>query len=175
MRLISLVTLLTVPLVSQTRDPGGDTVQTLLAEVRQLRFAIERSTLLGTRMQIALQRIQIQEGRTSRLLQELESVRKDLRATQGQQGQLAERIKELEQQASNSTDPATRRQSDLELKAVRAELQIFATREQQVRMREAEVASQIKDEQGRLAELHDRVNQMERALDDSLRQISGGK
>ena len=175
MRLISLVTLLTVPLVSQTRDAGSNTLQTLLAEVRQLRFAIERSTLLGTRMQIALQRIQIQEGRTSRLLQELENVRKELTATQSQQVQLTERAKELDQQASNSSDPAARRQSELELKAVKAELQVFATREQQVRSREAELASQIRDEQGRLAELHDRVNQMERALDDSLRQISGGK
>jgi len=48
-----------------------------LAEIRQLRLAIERSTLLGMRMQISLQRIQMQEMRTTRISQELERARKD--------------------------------------------------------------------------------------------------
>jgi hypothetical protein len=174
MRFLTLFTILSLPLISQTRESGGETIQTLLAEVRQLRFAIERSTLLGTRMQIALQRIQAQEARTSRLLQELENTRRELtNAIQVPHMRLVQRAKELEQVVTNATDASVRRQMEAEMREVKMQEEMLTTREQQVRARETEMSNQVRDAQARLTELHDRVNQMERALDDSLRQIGG--
>jgi hypothetical protein len=67
MRSVVLVVLLADRLFCQSQDTERQSVPALLSEVRQLRLAIERSTLLGTRMQISLQRIQMQEMRTARI------------------------------------------------------------------------------------------------------------
>jgi hypothetical protein len=50
MRFLALITFFAACAFGQAPDP----IQTLLGEVQQLRLAIERSTLLGARTQIAL-------------------------------------------------------------------------------------------------------------------------
>src|SRR5260370_40594918 len=77
MRSLVIAVLLAARLFGQSQDPERQNIPALLSEVHQLRLAIERSTLLGTRMQISLQRIQMQEVRTARLSQDLDRLRKE--------------------------------------------------------------------------------------------------
>src|SRR5689334_2735812 len=62
------------PLVSlaqpQPAQTEQSTLQTLLAEVQQLRVAIERQTLLSTRTQIAISQLQLQENTVARSTKE---------------------------------------------------------------------------------------------------------
>src|SRR5690242_5528360 len=73
---ILLLALCPAPLLAQKTESDQQTLQALLSEVRELRLAIERSTLLGTRAQIALSRLQTQEEKAARLSQQLAEAHK---------------------------------------------------------------------------------------------------
>src|ERR1051325_6420444 len=68
MRTLIVVMVSAGGLLGQPQDSKRQNV--LLSEVHELRLAIERSSLLGTRLQISLQRIQMQEMRTTRFSQD---------------------------------------------------------------------------------------------------------
>jgi hypothetical protein len=67
MRHLGILLLAACPaaLLAQTPDADQRVLQTLLSEVQQLRIAIERQTLLGTRTQIAISQLQLQESRVA--------------------------------------------------------------------------------------------------------------
>jgi len=162
------ILLIAFPLLAQTPDP---TLQKLLVEVQTLRVAIERSTLLGARTQIAMQRIQMQETRTSRLAQTLDGVRREITELGFQAERLAARIKELEDRSAH-VDPNLRKDVEAEIKQLKREQEQMAGIEQQRHAREAEIVTQHQLEQGRLTDLQARVDEMERALDSAIRSVA---
>src|SRR5258708_27076287 len=93
LRTLALITIFAACAFGQTPDP----IQILLGEVQQLRLAIERSTLLGARTQIALQRIQIQEARTRQAEQEANSLRGRAEQFTAQRTQLETQLKDSEE------------------------------------------------------------------------------
>jgi hypothetical protein len=58
------------------------------------------------------------------------------------------------------------------VKRYKIDVEAMAARQQQAQAREAEMATQAHLEQGRLSELNERVNQMERDLDEALRRLT---
>ena len=68
---------LTAAAWAQTTDSDPRVLQSLLTEVQQLRVAIERSTLLGTRTQLVISKLQMQETRASQLSRELANLREE--------------------------------------------------------------------------------------------------
>src|SRR6266446_7647209 len=77
-----------IPLVALGQQTGATdasperaTLQALLTEVRQLRFALERSTSVVPRIQLAFQRLQLQQARVDRLSKQLEDSRTHTAAT----------------------------------------------------------------------------------------------
>jgi chromosome segregation ATPase len=165
--------LIPVSAIAQTPNAERQTLQTLLVEVQQLRAAIERSTLLGTRTQIVMQRIQIQEARTARLSQEVDRVRREIAELERAKPEMAAQVRALEERLAPTTDPNGRLAMEAEVKHTKLRLEQLGAQEQQTRAREADLANQLQTEQGRLTELHDRVNTMERALDAAIGQMTG--
>lgn len=172
MRYLRFLPLLALPalLPSQTSDADRATLQALLSEVQQLRIAIERSTLLGARTQIGINMMQIQEGRTARLSQDLDKVRKDILDAQGERAKVAERLKALEDRLPSVTNPTEHQDIEFAMRQAKLEGEQLAAREQERRAREAELASQLQSEQSQLAELRDRIAEMQRALDNAIQQ-----
>jgi hypothetical protein len=171
MRSIRFAVLMISPWLCRGQERDSQAIPALLSEVRALRLAIERSTLLGTRMQITLQRIQLQEQRTARVSQELERARREAADAQNANANITSRLKHDEDEQSATTDPVRRKQLEDVVKRMKVEAELMTTREQQSRAREAEIATQVRNEQSRLIELNDSVNQMERAHDEALRQL----
>ena len=174
MRFLLLVALWIFPVFGQP-SPATEpqTIQTLLNEVRELRLSIDRSTLLGARTQIALQRIQMQEARTARLSQGLDSVHQQAEEIAANRARLAARAKDNEDKAPGLADNHARQEAEEVAKQLKGEAERLAVTEQRVRAREAELGSQLQIEQGRLQELFSRVDEMERALDQAIRKITG--
>jgi len=158
---------------AQTTEPERQTLHALLVEVQQLRAAIERSTLLGTRTQIAMQRIQMQEARTTRLSQELDRVRREITDLDRVKTETAAHLRAMEAELSQATDPNGRLRLEEEVKRIKMRLEQLAAQEPQTRAREADLANQVQSEQSRLTELQDRVSAMERALDTAIGQLTG--
>src|SRR5262245_35243031 len=92
-------------LAAQTAESDQRITQVLISEIQQLRMAIERSTLLGTRTQLAISKLQLQENAVARIKQQLDGVQAQAAGMNGQKIRVAETIKQLEQERATVTDP----------------------------------------------------------------------
>ena len=171
MRPLALITFFAAYASAQAPDP----IQTLLGEVQQLRLAIERSTLLGARTQIALQRIQIQEARTRQLEQDANGFRTQADSLTANRSQFEARLKDAEEQLPRAADPKQRLAMEEEVRMSKEALASMTMAEQQARAREVGATNQARLEQSKLQDLLARVDEMEKVLDAAIRQITDKK
>ncbi|HEV8145127.1 MAG TPA: hypothetical protein VGP79_02025 [Bryobacteraceae bacterium] len=171
MRFLAFITFFSACAFGQAPDP----IQTLLGEVQQLRLAIERSTLLGARTQIALQRIQIQEARTRQLEQDANGFRTQADSLTASRSQFEARLKDAEEQLPRVADPKQRLAMEQEVRMSKETLASMTMAEQQARAREVGATNQARLEQSKLQDLLARVDEMERVLDQAIRQITDKK
>src|SRR5580765_5510619 len=134
MRPLALIIFFAACASAQAPDP----IQTLLGEVQQLRLAIERSTLLGARTQIALQRIQLQEQRTRQLAQEANGLRAQADTFTTSRSGLETHLKGSEERLPRVLDPKERQAMESIIEDDKRGVAILVTREQQARARETE-------------------------------------
>jgi hypothetical protein len=146
----------------------AQTLQTLLSEVRQLRLALERSNLLGPRIQIAVSRIQLQQEQVARLNGQIERSRRNIADLQDKQSEVTDNGKRVETQLIEVQDLHERKALEFGLQQNKSTLERLKVLEQQERTREAELASALMNEQSRLVELNDRMASIERRIEDDL-------
>lgn len=139
-------------------------LQALLAEVHELRLAMERSNALGPRMQLAVLRFQMQQTRVDRLERELRDIRNQLASESATKERATATLAQFEDQARQTQDLEIRRQSEAAVAATRQDLEQQAAREQQIRAQEAEISDQLKTEQDKLDQLSGRLDQLEKSL-----------
>jgi len=164
MKLVSVLLCLCFAARAQAPSPEPQTLQTLLAEVRQLRLAIERSNQIGPRIQIAVERLKLQQEQVARIAGQLDDLRRGLDKSRSEQGKAQQRIQALDSQATQATDAVQRKNMEEVSKELKLEVEQAEKSLQQMQVREGELASQLQTEQGKLAELNDRMDQVKRAL-----------
>ena len=164
MKLISFF--LSVCLTARAQAPvsDGPTLQTLLAEVHQLRIALERSTQIAPRIQIAVERLKMQQEQAARVARQLDDARQELEHFRTDQVRIQQRLQFVDNEVTQTADPQKRKDlndllANLKQEADRAEKSV-----QQSQAPEGEWANQLKSERVKLTELNDRLDQMERAL-----------
>src|SRR6267143_4495216 len=69
---------------SSAQSPDSATIQALVTEIHQLRLAVERTGAATPKVQITLQRLQLQEQRMTWISEQLVEVRKQITALSGQ-------------------------------------------------------------------------------------------
>jgi hypothetical protein len=170
MRPAILLLLAAFPCFPQTSD--SKTLESLLTEVRELRLAIERSTLLGARTQLAVSQLQLNEAAVARIGQELAAVRTQAPGSTAV-AKTAENVKQLETwlQSPDYADP--RKHQDLEgmIRQRKLDLDQLTAQEQQRAARESELALQLQRAQNDVADARNRITQMEQALDAAIQQL----
>jgi predicted nucleic acid-binding Zn-ribbon protein len=171
MRYLALLVMLSLPAFAQKAEADQAVLQKLLVEVQQLRAAIERSTLLGARTQLALTRLQMQEAAATRASQQLNDVRQQGFDIVHRREQDASRLKDWEDKLPGITNADMRRDIDSAIKNTKAELDELATREQVRAARESELANEFQAAQNELAATRARISDMERSLDAAIQQL----
>jgi septation ring formation regulator EzrA len=148
---------------AQTANPDTATIEALLSEVRQLRRTVEKTLSVGPRMQVILQRAQLQEQKVSRLSQQLDEVRKQIADETAHQTAIAERLANIEQDISAEADARRRAQ----LEDMRKEFKMVAGRapDQHLAARESELANSLQTEQAVLNELNEKLDALDRQLE----------
>jgi hypothetical protein len=141
-----------------------ETLPSLLAEVRQLRVAIEQMASAGPRIQLVLGRLQLQEQRINNLLRRLETVRAELEGIQGEHDNLQLQLQGLEREAGETTDAERRRAFEAEVRAIKSRLPAVGARLQQRQTEESTLSADISAEQGRWTDFNQRLEELERAL-----------
>jgi len=164
MKLITLLVCLCLGAWAQAPASDVQTLQALLTEVRQLRIALERSTQIAPRIQIAVERLKLQQEQVARVARQLDDLRRELDRNREAQPKIQQRLEQVSSAASSTADPQQRKDFDAVLSEVKLQAEQAEKSLQQMQVREGELASQLQSKQARLTELNDRLDQMERAL-----------
>src|SRR5216684_8460627 len=99
MKLVSLLVCLCLAARAQAPASDVQTLQALLTEVHQLRLALERSTQIAPRIQIAVERLKLQQEQVARTAQQLDELRRDLDRRRSEQAKIQQRMQAMESQA----------------------------------------------------------------------------
>jgi hypothetical protein len=164
---------LAVPLAlaAQSAESDQRITQTLISEIQQLRLAIERSTLLNARTQLAVSQLQLQETAVARLTSQLNDVRMQAPGTAGNKARIEEYIRQTEQQRSTASDAKQLPSFEAKLRELKAELEQATAMETNRAAREGELAAQFQAVQNQIADSRARIAEMERALDTAIQQL----
>lgn len=146
----------------QTGD--GQLLRSLLDEVRQLRLAIERSNLSAYRVQIAIERMRLQQGRVDALVRDLENLRLQVSNMKMTRAQAEARVKDLEDLMNNEADTARKAPLERQYKEAKRNLDAQGKWEEQHREREAQLNFRLQEEGAKLADFNNRLDALEREL-----------
>jgi hypothetical protein len=155
--------------LTYAQTPSDATTQALLAEVRQLRLAMERIASVTPKAQLTLQRLQLQQDHVSRVSRQLEELRDQIAKAAAEDGHMVGQLKAMEGHLAEEQDATKRKSMEDELKMMKTRFEQHSeqrrSQDAQQRAREGELASRLYTEQGKMNELNDRLNALERQLE----------
>jgi chromosome segregation ATPase len=152
----------------QSSSTDSQTLQALLAEVRQLHHDLQTTTIAAQRAQILLYRLQGQEAIVARASQRLDDARARLVEVQSNRTKLTADIKKYEELVSQTENsPTDRKQIEDLLPQLKAKLAALENEEQQRQTREIEAEDELRTERAKLGELQVQLDRLEKMLEGS--------
>jgi chromosome segregation ATPase len=156
----------------QTPNKEGDPLQSLRAEVHQLRIAIQGMTVASQRVQIALSQLQMQDAAVARARERLDTTHNRCLGAAGGQQRITGEMARLQSALDSGTlSESQTKQIQSNLASMKTQLDAQATEVQSCQTAEAEASGQLQSEQAKLTELQDRIER----LDQSLQKLSGSQ
>lgn len=163
--LIPVLLFTSAPMFAQSSSTDSQTLQALLAEVRQLHHDLQSTTIAAQRAQILLYHLQGQEAIVARASQKLDDARARLAEVQSNRTKLTADIKRYEELASQTENsPTDRKQIEDLLPQLKAKLASLENEEQQRQTREMEAEEQLRVERAKLSELQEQLDRLEKVL-----------
>lgn len=155
--------------LGQTATNDSQTLQALLAEVRQLRQDLRTATLAAQRAQILIYRLNAQEAAVVRVSQRLEDMRVRLDQMEAGRKHDANQIKKFEDAKEHLENPSERRNLDDIISNLKASIESMTSEEQELQSRKSELEEEFRTEQAKLGRLQDELDRLDRMLEDSSR------
>ena len=156
--------------LSQTPGTEHDALLSLLAEVRQLRIAIQSMTVASQRVQIALVQLQIEQASVDHATQRLDSAHNRCAGETSSQQHFAGEVARLQGTLDSGTLPETQaKEIQSRLGDMKSQLDAQTAVVQSCQAAEAEASGQLEDEKKKLNALQERIE----LLDSALRKASG--
>jgi hypothetical protein len=166
--LIPLLLLLSAPVFGQSASTDSQTLQALLAEVRQLRHDLQTTTIAAQRAQILLDHLQGQEAAVARASQRVEDARGRLAETQSSRQKMVMDIKQHENFIGNNENPPReRKEVEDVLPWLKERLQSMENEEP---TRGIESERLLRAERAKLGELQEQLDRLEKILQNSSQQ-----
>jgi chromosome segregation ATPase len=166
--LILSLLLISTPLFGQSASADSQTLQALLAEVRQLRHDLQTTTLAAQRAQILIFRVQAQESIVRRTQERVDDTRSKLAQTRSEQKNRAATIKQIEEKRSRTETPASElKYLEDSLTQIRARFDADANKEQEAQATLTDAEDQLRTEQAKLGGLQDQLDRLEKTLQSS--------
>jgi chromosome segregation ATPase len=140
-----------------------DPIRELLAEVRALRMAMERSATYGARIQLLVARVQMQEQRIADLTRRADTLRSEMRSIDQELASMSLQEKMMSDKNS-AMPPEMRAEMEQMVKHFALNSERLEKRKQELVNEEQMVAQQISLDQGRWNEVSGQLDQLERTL-----------
>ncbi len=161
--LLLSVCLSAVPSAALAQARGDDPIRELLSEVKLLRQALERASTIGTRIQLLVARVQLQEQRIGDLSRRLDNVRAELRDVDREVTTVTPQV-EMMTEAAQTDDPEERKAAEQAASMVRSQLDALERRRAELAGEEGLLSQQIAAEQNRWTDFNSRLDELERSL-----------
>jgi chromosome segregation ATPase len=169
--ILILALLVSTPALGQTAS-DSQTLQALLAEVRQLRHDLQTTTVAAQRAQILIYRAQGQESVVLRLQERVDDARSKLAQIRSEQRNRAATIKQIEDVKSGTETPeAEQKQLEDSVAPLKARLEAEANKEQETQATLTEAEDQLRVEQAKLGRLQDELERLDKKLENFNRQM----
>jgi chromosome segregation ATPase len=153
--------------VSKPSEPAqGDrdqTLQQLLVEVRELRLALQRTTIINARFQMLIERLKAQQAQVDSINQQLESVRSNLTKLRAAKTQAVAQMKETEERLNNLSGEE-RTTLEKTTKEVKQWLESKGVEEQQQIQEEVDLTMRLQVAQARLSDLDNQLDALMKEL-----------
>ena len=149
---------------AETPAPDSQTTLALLAEIRQLRLDLQNAAATIQRVQIGMYRLSTQSAQFERAKERVAQARNACKRVQWQRQNLSaqvERAEALKRNAQNSSDQQRAQQMFAQIQSETAAL---ATQEQECQVEQANAEAQFRTEEGKMNELQDRLDRLDRVL-----------
>ena len=156
-------------LSGQPERPPGDDMKALVAEVRALRLAVERTSIHTNQAQLLLGRVQLQENRLATLGRQYQEARSRLLDAQTTQAESEQRLQQVTSQGRTIEDPQERLALEARIPDWKDEIARHRARTAQLQSDETAALQALTTEQQRWSDFNDRLGDLERALDRATR------
>lgn len=140
-------------------------LEDLVAEVRQVRLALERTTSINSRLQITLQRVQLQQNQVSRISSQLESLHDGIGRLESEQSDLSNHMADIESRIEQEQNADRQKELQSEQKQIKFSIDQKGQAIQEQRTREGELTSQLQVEQSRLNQLQADLDLLEKQIE----------
>jgi hypothetical protein len=150
---------------AQSASTDSQTLQSLLAEVRQMRKDLQTTTVASQRVQILLYRLQSQQAAVARAQQRLDEVHSRLADAQAGVRHFSSEIERDEFALNDSQNSPDRKQVEGMLAAAKRELEVQKAAEQDWETKEAEAVQNLRSEETKLTVLEEQLDRLDRDLE----------
>jgi chromosome segregation ATPase len=151
----------------QTSQTDSQTLQALLAEVRQLRQELQTQSTTAQRTQILFFRIQTEQAAVARASQRAEDARAKLAETQSARKKLESEAKGVHDRLENPDNAAERKDLEGMVTFYKRRSEELGEEEQQRQAKQVEVEEQLRLAQAKLDDLQARLDELDKALQKS--------
>jgi hypothetical protein len=151
----------------QTQTTDSQTLQALLAEVRQLRREMQANAATAQRMQILFFRLQRQEGVVTRMSQRVDEARASLAETQTSRKNMEAEAKRAQDSLERVQNAADRKNQEDMIHYLKRRSEALGEEEQQRQAKETEAEDQLRIEQGKLSDLQVRLEELEKLVQET--------
>lgn len=163
-----------------TPTTESQTLQALLAEVRQLRQDVQTAAFGARRAQILIHRLYVQEAAVARATQRLDEVKSELNQLRAQRNYQEGQIKNYEDMRDHAEGADERKRYENAIGNFKAQLEALGPMEQETQAKGSEMEQQLRIEQAKLDQLQDELDRLDKAvMNAAIRQDSpqpsGGK
>jgi chromosome segregation ATPase len=170
-----LIVALIIPAAAKAQFNPADSqnLQSLVAEVHQLRHELQTTTVALQRSQILLHRLDLQENAVNRATERRDAAQSKLTEVQDTRKEMAAFVKQGDDQSDSnnnnktSEDAAARQGVMMMIPQMKARLESLDEDEQQAQIKLTESEEQLRLEQAKLADLESQLDRLDKSLADS--------
>lgn len=152
---------------AQSTATDSQTLQALLAEVRQLRQDLRTANVAAQRAQILIYRVQVQEAVVARIQERIESAQLALSQTQHEEKRVADGIKQNEDLLDKAENAAARKEMEQMIAQLKSALEMETSSEQETQAKVTAAEEQLRVEQAKLGRLEDELDRLDKTLESS--------
>ena len=151
----------------QTKEPQTQTLEAVLAELRQLRQDLQTAAFAARKAQIVIYRLHVQQSVVDRATERVENVKRQLGQIQNQIRYQSEQIKRFKEMKDRSDNEEQKKELEADISASEQSLEDWNPQVQELETKRIELEAELWAEQARWEDLQQELDRLENTLEQA--------